>query len=804
MDLYERALKIQQSVGNSNWVLLPGELHLVFCALHALGKYVEGRGLDTCLVELGVYSSATLRQIFNVKAYKRGLEYHLTSALACLYLKFEAVLENHPGQLKDQCQTFKTALHERDEKLQTIFDELKGLYVEKLVPFMAKIGKTRDLASFLDCYISQVESLLHLITCARSGDWEGYLAVSENQIKYLFAHDLLHYARMMPVHISEMKKLKTEDPLTWEALKNGGFTVKKSGIPFTNLFSDQNLEQHIKVLKGSGGLCCLTQTPVALDRMLLVAPHLARFVKSFADSLPSNCSNSTKEHYQLKGDVAVRSTSNTLQLKESIIAHCQGNPYTTSTPLKSIVSSLVVSDEAKTDILQRDQKGQTEFHKFVKERLFKGYEVSMWDPMKKMKLRTFSTWMTKKRVHVSEQVYKLREERNLLQRILLIQRSRSHSLPPLEKIIGDFELAVVTRSMFSPDGSLLIPTDKSSIMHALENIKHVCANDEDDPTACVGANAGDNILENSTKVMIIDAMGVVQNMKKTPGMKRMLDFRDAFVKRIRQMSNSYQETCVIFDQYLENSLKSKTRAKRAVSEVAASNHFIIHDDMVVAKISLKELLSSNKTKESLAEYLAQALLDEFSQSEMKFVVVYSNQARAALPHFVSDTMKYHEHEEADTLIPLHVLDSIAECTTRDIHVWSSDTDALLLLMDIASRHHLGAMTKLTFVTGKGAKHWCVDVLGRVSALGQAKSQGLLGFHNFTGADWGGKFVGISKKPWTDTYLKLSDDDPIIMTFNQLGSTLNLKELLVDGDKYPDIVSALERFVCSVYNTGGLN
>ena len=129
---------------------------------------------------------------------------------------------------------------------------------------------------------------------------------------------------------------------------------------------------------------------------------------------------------------------------------------------------MVVSDEAKTDILQRDQKG-----------LFKGSEVSMWDPMKKMKLRTFSTWMTKKRVHVSEQVYKLREERNLLQRILLIQRSRSHSLPPLEKIIGDFELAA-------------------------------CVNDEDDPTACVGANAGDNILESSTKAMITDTMGVVE------------------------------------------------------------------------------------------------------------------------------------------------------------------------------------------------------------------------------------------------------------------------------------------------------
>ena len=36
---------------------------------------------------------------------------------------------------------------------------------------------------------------------------------------------------MMPVHISEMKKLKTEDPLTWEALKNGGFTVRNLASP---------------------------------------------------------------------------------------------------------------------------------------------------------------------------------------------------------------------------------------------------------------------------------------------------------------------------------------------------------------------------------------------------------------------------------------------------------------------------------------------------------------------------------------------------------------------------------------------
>ena len=48
LDLYARALKIQQSVGNTNWILRAGALHISFAALLALGKTISGSGLDTC------------------------------------------------------------------------------------------------------------------------------------------------------------------------------------------------------------------------------------------------------------------------------------------------------------------------------------------------------------------------------------------------------------------------------------------------------------------------------------------------------------------------------------------------------------------------------------------------------------------------------------------------------------------------------------------------------------------------------------------------------------------------------------
>ena len=56
---------------------------------------------------------------------------------------------------------------------------------------------------------------------------------------------------------------------------------------------------------------------------------------------------------------------------------------------------------------------------------------------------------------------------------------------------------------------------------------------------------------------------------------------------------------------------------------------------------------------------------------------------------------------------------------------------------------------------------------RVQAIGYQKCQDLLGFHNFSGADWGGKFVGITKKPWANAYLKLDDNDSAIQCFKEL-------------------------------------
>ena len=53
------------------------------------------------------------------------------------------------------------------------------------------------------------------------------------------------------------------------------------------------------------------------------------------------------------------------------------------------------------------------------------------------------------------------------------------------------------------------------------------------------------------KVLIVDAMAVLQTMKKTITTQKLFDLQEAFIKRIEQMMISYSEVRVVFDRYEE-------------------------------------------------------------------------------------------------------------------------------------------------------------------------------------------------------------------------------------------------------------
>ena len=207
--------------------------------------------------------------------------------------------------------------------------------------------------------------------------------------------------------------------------------------------------------------------------------------------------------------------------------------------------------------------------------------------------------MNRSSIQSGDKVIKLRQERvrELLGRFLIIQASRSDLVPKLEETIGVNELVAIPRSLFAVDGSLLLPNDKSSLMHAVE---HLPADSEITVRSMTSTSPPVDMLK--PKVIIIDAMAVFQSMKKVLSMKKICDLEEAYVMRIKRIISGYDEGCVIFDRYLQQSLKEKTRHRRA----ATSAEYAVHLDMVLT-MSLKDLLSTSSTKEKLTSMLAHCL-----------------------------------------------------------------------------------------------------------------------------------------------------------------------------------------------------
>ena len=101
----------------------------------------------------------------------------------------------------------------------------------------------------------------------------------------------------------------------------------------------------------------------------------------------------------------------------------------------------------------------------------------------------------------------------------------------------------------------------------------------------------------------------------------------------------------MFDRYINQCLKNQTLQKRAVT----STEYDIHSEMKLT-MSLKELLSASGTKSSLTAMLTECLLKYYSRnSTSKLVVVCGTKIKG------HDFEGKHAHEEADTMIPNHVL-----------------------------------------------------------------------------------------------------------------------------------------------------
>ena len=99
LQLYSKAIQLQsRDEINRNLVFHPGELHIVFGFIHAMGKYIQDSGIDQTLFEAGLYGPGTLNQILSGKHMKRGMEAHNVMYLCLHKMYMKEFFTKYPEQ----------------------------------------------------------------------------------------------------------------------------------------------------------------------------------------------------------------------------------------------------------------------------------------------------------------------------------------------------------------------------------------------------------------------------------------------------------------------------------------------------------------------------------------------------------------------------------------------------------------------------------------------------------------------------------------------------------------------------------
>ena len=73
-----------------------------------------------------------------------------------------------------------------------------------------------------------------------------------------------------------------------------------------------------------------------------------------------------------------------------------------------------------------------------------------------------------KSVKFGDKVMKLREDLQFYSQILIIAQSRPEIITGMENLVSEYEMSIVPRANFNPDGTMLFCLDKASLMKSIQ------------------------------------------------------------------------------------------------------------------------------------------------------------------------------------------------------------------------------------------------------------------------------------------------------------------------------------------------
>ena len=267
------------------------------------------------------------------------------------------------------------------------------------------------------------------------------------------------------------------------------------------------------------------------------------------------------------------------------------------------------------------------YNEFVEERLKPNSTKYINDPLKKVMLKTCKSAIKPRKIKVNDKTKELRGNCNLFARCALIQGKRNIDM---KVIVGDYELTVFPKSLFTSDGSLLDGSKSKS-----DAVTEVMKAAEVEPNEQLPLNPD---------CVVFDAMRLLNEMN-TKKFKTGNDLLNEFLRRIDVISSNAQIRIVSFDTYRESSsLKDSIRITHKKPSIPP-RYFNICLETDIERVSMPELLASNTTKKSLTELLMPQVIKHMKEQNADYVVAGNCKTYWSLNGQIDEAENDHERQK---------------------------------------------------------------------------------------------------------------------------------------------------------------
>ena len=480
--IYTKAKQIQMKFLEefSGTVIRLGGFHIALNFLSLLGKKFCSSGLEDLLIESGVYAAGTASAVMKGKSYNRGIRAHKLAMEALFRLMWDAFIRWYASHARDgeECLVDEDAVIRKAEEcrrairrkadvqsslneFQQETTELRSLFQD----FTAQSRAKSKMFAFWDEYGEMVKLLLQFVKAERTGNWELHLSSVSAMVPHFFAMDRPNYACWLPVYIMDMRQLATKHPQVHQEFANGYHAVSRSGKPFAQVWTDMALEQTINAdSKSKGGIIGISQNTGALDRWFLTS-HERASVTTALKKMFTQEHDHVDIHKEAGAKRVARDEGDVQKLVSCFTTELMANPFTQeSESLVNFATGVVLPNDSADVLIRSTEKGREQMNTFVEKRLNTN-QVSFWDLIPKLKVKTFESTTRKIQVKaVNDKLVTVGADRELFGRLLIAANVRQINL----KEVLCHELSSVPFSLAYQDGSLR-KTNKSTLAALIES-----------------------------------------------------------------------------------------------------------------------------------------------------------------------------------------------------------------------------------------------------------------------------------------------------------------------------------------------